>query len=423
MADRTRVFKSSDWSVWVSQPETGSFILDFSELNSADILGTTGNTFSAVDLSLASILLTEGSQITQGIFHTIQPSSLMVVFNTKDFHSNLASKFLTGSSIELRLKNENTTSLLDQTVYFMGYIDSADATIAPGADYASITVSATSKTSVTMNKLVSITKNTTSEKGVILLAALSSYGLVTNTDVNHFANTATEEKPIGEWLADSLISGIYYPTQVGYFGGMFKEYITNKVSETFDGLTYTQYNDYTQAFDIVQSYNPQSGGTQFNEDNTNNIEFGWSGAGSPTGVSLSLTSNTATTYKKNAASTSQPGQFTYTSALDVKDSTELTNIGNQLISMTQKYLPIQITSVYAYDNQNISFTQQDYTIHGGLTFSAWFKPKNEPIMGQQISLEYPTYGISDVVLVTGKTHEITPDYWQITYDLWKGFTA
>lgn len=423
MADRTRTYLPTDWSIWVNQPEAGSFIWDFSEWDSGDVWGTTGNTFSAVDLQIENITFTEGSTISQGVFSQATPNTLNVSFNTKNFNTNLAAKFLNGSNIELRLKNENTEPQLEQTVFFMGYIEDVTCDVQPGSDFASISVSATSVTSKALNRLVSITKNTTTEKGELLQTALSPYGLVVLTDENHFANSATEEKTIGEWLQDALISSLYNPAQTGYFSGIFKELMTNGISETFSGGVYVINHSYGSNFDIVQAYNPQVVKGTFDDESISNVTVGWQGEGSPTGVNLTLASDSGVTYKKNADDNGEPGMFTYSGSVDVKNLTELTRVGNALLGMSRKFAPMQISSVRARTYDEITFRQIDFTIHDEIEYPTWFRVKNDIIIGQQIGVELLDYGINDTLLVTGKTHEITPDSWTITYDLWKGFTA
>jgi hypothetical protein len=423
MADRTRTYLPTDWSIWVNQSETGSFIWDFSEWDNGDVWGTTGNTFSAVDLQIENITFTEGSTISQGIFSQATPNTLNVTFNTQDFNTNLASKFLNGSSIELRLKNENTESQLEQTVFFMGYIDSVSCDVQPGSDFATISVSATSVTSKALNTLVSITKNTTSEKGELITTALDPFGFVILTDVNHFANSDTEEKTVGEWLQDALVSSLYYPDDPGLFSGIFQESVGNGITETFVGGVYYINFNYASTFSIRPAKNPEIIKGTFDADNITNVTVGWQGEGSPTGVNLTLASNSSTTYKKNAEDNGQPGMFTYSGSVDVKNLTELTRVGNTLLEMSRKFAPMQITAVRAKTYEEITFQQIDFTIHDEIEYPTWFRLRNDINIGQQVGVELLNYGIDDSLLVTGKTHEITPDSWTITYDLWKGFTA
>jgi hypothetical protein len=423
MADRTRTYLPTDWSIWVNQSETGSFIWDFSEWDNGDVWGTTGNTFSAVDLEIGNITFTEGSTISQGIFSQATPNTLTVTFNTQDFNTNLASKFLNGSSIELRLKNENTESQLEETVFFMGYIDSVSCDVQPGSDFSSISVNATSVTSKALNTLVSITKNNTSEKGELISTALNPFGFGYMTDINHFANSDTEEKTVGDWLQEALISSLYYPDDPGLFSGIFQEKMFNGITETFVGGTYYYFPNYSSSFSLVPAKNSQVVKGTFDGETITDVTVGWQGEGSPTGVSLTLASNNATTYKKNSEDNGQPGLFTYSGTVDVKNLTELTRVGNTLLEMSRKFAPMQITTVRAKTYEEITFRQIDYTVHDLIEYPTWFTLKNDIIIGQQVGVELLNYGIDDSLLVTGKTHEITPDSWTITYDLWKGFTA
>jgi hypothetical protein len=128
-------------------------------------------------------------------------------------------------------------------------------------------------------------------------------------------------------------------------------------------------------------------------------------------------------YKKNAEDNGQPGLFTYSGTVDVRNLTELTRVGNTLLEMSRKFAPMQITTVRAKTYEEITFRQIDFTIHDEIEYPTWFRLKNDIAIGQQVGVELLNYGIDDSLLVTGKTHQITPDSWTITYDLWKGFTA
>jgi len=78
-------------------PLAGSFFLDFSKLNGSDTLGATGGSIEIQDVQIASINISEGSPVTQGIFTIPTPASMSCSLIVDDFTSTLSQNYLIGT--------------------------------------------------------------------------------------------------------------------------------------------------------------------------------------------------------------------------------------------------------------------------------------------------------------------------------------
>jgi hypothetical protein len=109
----------------------------------------------------------------------------------------------------------------------------------------------------------------------------------------------------------------------------------------------------------------------------------------------------------------------------------MASVGQRYLSMFQSFEPITVTNTIAYKYQDITF--KELSLLGNSGFEPhWLYPVNLYEVGEMIEIyteKIGTYTFDDIVfgnlfqgIITGRTMEITPDSWTVTYQLWKGFT-
>ena len=414
MADRTRTYLPTDWTVWTYVPEPGSFVLDFSQLDGSDVLGSTGGSMAQADVLIGQISITEGSNVTDGLILAMQPSIMTATLIMKNFTADDSNSFYVGSAIETRLANENDSHAVQTTTMFTGYIDSFNVDVQPGADFATITISAISNGSKFLNTLVSITKNTTSTKDALITAA-SPVPVSLATSAYNYANTATESKTIGDWISDYALCDVYLPFDV----------VSRQPFATFDAGTGWFYD--FRFFSLLYVTNSTAVGTAsktFDEGDISAVVFDWSGANAPTGVSLTKYSDSAVVYTKGVSTGESVGGSVYSATVDVKDTTQMTAIGADLLSMVKAFRPISVATKTATEYQSITFAEESvFYSETGTDVTLYSYPTNLAFLGQTVEITLGDQGFTNQkMIVTGRTIDITPDDWTTTYNLWKGFT-
>ena len=242
MADLSKTYNSSDWKLYVYVPEEGAFTLDFSQLDGPDVLGITGGSLQPIDAQIANITLTEGSQISEGLFSTISPATLNAELVIENFTASDANKFFVGAECSLFLTNPTPTYTYpvggytffrdNLTMFFYGFIDSFMVNFEPGSNFASISISALSNASRDLNTLIGVEKNTTTPKNTLI--ANTGVGTWTGADLDNynFGVTDFEEKSLGDFLADLVLcesalaadkmQDVYYA--FGQYGGAVDTY-------------------------------------------------------------------------------------------------------------------------------------------------------------------------------------------------------
>jgi hypothetical protein len=284
----------------------------------------------------------------------------------------------------------------------MGRIRSFNVDIQPGEDYSSITIVASSRTEDDVNTLIAIEKDTTSlKRDLITTAAFNQAGIsltATALDYN-FANTITESKSFGEWVADLNLCNLdviydqpYADPAQPASNTAWRQRIIGKKN-----FWVSIYWDFTN-------------------DDIMDAQLDYSGAGAPTGVNLTNYANNAIVYQYGSTASNNTGSFSYNATIDVKDLAQMQTIGQNMISMTQAFRPIEITTITATNNQNITYRELDQ-----LSQSRWFYPVNLVNVNSVNTITFDNLSETVTCIVTGRTLEITPDNWTTTYQLWKGF--
>jgi hypothetical protein len=430
MADRTRIYKSTDWQVWTYVPEPDSFILNKSKLD-VDSLGSAGGTMTPNTSKITNINISEGGSVNSGLFTSIESASLSLGLNIKNYSVVESEKYYIGSPIWVTLKNEETVPEKRyglNTPIFVGKITAFNAPVIPGEDFTEVTIQASSNTADMLNMLLSVKKGTVEDKFYYLdEAAYVQYPPVfyENKETQptyfvdfrfceasrlyNFANSNTESKTIGEWLTDYNNCELWVatdstkPDRLRFRDGSssFVDYVTGPQLSPFFPAEIEVKNTYDSS-DIYSCV------------------LDWSGANSPTGVNLSLASDDSVSYQFGTTQNNlSSSAFLYTGTLDVKDIDQLQQIGQNMLSVLAEYTATEISVEIARPGREIIF--KDLGQLG--TPNIFLEPKNLAYAGNQIKIDLPDFGISNqIMIITGRQIEVTPETFNVTYNLWKGFT-
>lgn len=410
MAERTRTYSSSDWSIWTYVPEEDSFVLDYSVLDGSDVLGTTGGSLVQSDVKITEMTITEGTEVQDGFWTPVTPSSLQVGLLFDDFDLSISRQFLNGQDISVTIKNEQdnpdpTYGL--NTLMFKGKISSFNAMPEPGTTIVNAMVTANSDLFWQLNTQVNIDTRTDQWMGEQIEIAAALVGIPIYSDQivigagpYQFGEARNVIRTLGEWLnnyqqiltrpaVDSLeIAYVETDGEIIYRIGYSDSYLTPQ-------------------YDFALDSSEISGAT-----------FGWNGEGSPTGVSLTLATDEAVQYQVGSASTSSSSDaFIYTQTLDVNGLDQLITAGQQMMSMTKEYGALTISTETAREYQDITFDGYIFISEE----NCFVTVKNLGAVGAVCSLSLPEYGLERDYLVTGRIIEVTPENWTTTYNLWKGF--
>lgn len=411
MAIKQRTYLPTDWQVWVYTPAAAKFRLDFSVLDGSDPLGAVGDTgsLSVLPLRINSINLNDGGQPDQSVFSAFNPGTMYLSAQLLDWDSNVVKELYNGKQIFLTLKNEAVAShptFGKNTVFFIGQISDLNINIDPINHVTNLTIAAVDAAGAAMNYPVAISKSTVTGKAAQITSAFNSakdsnqispylsfslfgfLGAVYESNVN-------ETKSFGEWIQDYLVSEV---------ATIFQGYNTNYGGGVWDvnlGLT---------AYTITAT---DKTGEVIPETLIGSIVVGQDGANVPTAFDLSNSSAIYSYGTTTANTLSNP--TVYSAQLDVPTSF-LPTIANKIREYTQNIQPVEITVRTAQTFQIISF--DDSRTSFGTDF---FFPKYYWRNGQRVKT-IPSYMGGTVFYhqIVGTSHNIDPDGWTTTYQLWKG---
>lgn len=408
----SKVYSPTDWRISTYTPEAGSFVLDFSQLNSSDVLGTGPVTLTTVPYKVTSITINEGGTPDNGIFLPLSPSNLSVEFLVQNFTLSVMNNFLVGTPILVTCKFPTDAALqTNQAQMFSGIIESASVDIEPSSDFATISIQASANSKNALNAQLGITRNETDLKGDLIQTQANLQFISVNCEsgLYNFKGTSREVRTLGDWLQDlatcDLMQFTDYP----------RAYRNDLVSPGVYSLRYNLWPDLR-----VKKNTSTSSGT-LNGNDISAVELDWSGAGAPTGVTLtnSIDSNIVSQYGSTQADGG--GSFAYSATVDLKDITQMTAVGQEMLKMVKKFHPVSITVPIATNYQTVNYRATITT--GDATLTSYIYPENLYFLGETITVDLPDNGInSQNMIITGRTMNITPDNWTATYNLWKGFT-
>jgi hypothetical protein len=428
MATATRIYKAEDWKIYVYVPESGAFTLDFSRLNGADVLGTTGGGLQPIEAQIANISLTEGSEITQGLFSTIEPARMNAELIIENFTASDANKFYVGSECSLFLVNPTPTtsytvgaytfSRTNETMFFYGFIESFNVDVMPGSNYATISISALSNSSRDLNTLIGVDQDVVTPKNTLI--ANTGIGNWSGTSLNNynFGVSGFKEKSLAEFLGDLVLceSALAADKMQNVFSGS---------GQFMGGTTYKLIPNQNNIIELTNSTIVGTPTVNFYDSDLSELNLDWSGSNAPTGVALTLESNPDITY--NIGESNSPGAFIYSANPNVKNLVQLKAVANKMLNFNKAFSPVSITTETARTFQDITFDSQDlsffFLFPTIITETFWLKPINLANVLDTITVTNTELGYVNLpMIVTGRTIEITPDNWTTTYNLWKGFT-
>jgi hypothetical protein len=412
----TKVYNPTDWKIYTYTPELGSFVLDFSELNGPDVLGTLPGVRTLVDYQISNILIQEGGSPDSGMFLPIQPSIMQAEFIVKDFVTTDINNFYVGTSIQVIYDGYQNTNLTSNEMYvFTGFVSSASVQISPGQDFSIISITADSSSRRALNSSMNIKRDETTLKGNLIQAAANANNISLQVDSGayNFKGTANEVKTVGEWFADLALCdlmqftddikpGLALLVSPGLFELFFSGGAELRVKETLDTSVET-----------------------FDETVLTNVQLDWSGSDSPTGVTLTNAQDPAIIYSFGSTVSDPGGTVAYSATVDLKNLSQMTTVGQKFLGMVKAFRPVEVTVQIGSTYQDVEFDLWSVPIIGSPGDFAQFYayPKNFLFIGDTVTIDLPDKGIDSIdMLITGRTIEITPDTWTTTYNLWKGFT-
>lgn len=322
MADRTKVYKTSDWKVWTQTPATGAFVLDVSQLDGPDVLGSSASApYRMLDVEIASISIQEGCTM-EWLDSEIQFPTASVSFLYKEFDLQIRKELFLGKRIAITLENAQTTADLNwgfNTPIFLGLIDDVSITVLPGQDLVDVSLNASTYNGQYLNFQYPLPKSIGANKASLLAAYLSSpsFRLYLSGDYT-YGKTETVEDTVGSYLKDLAQTNTRAPSYgfeitYGSSGGLTNYLYINYLGIGADGITPKTYG---QTYDSSLMYD---------------IQLGWNGLNAPTSIELTKSTDTSVVYKY--ADDTGTNQTFFNASLDVYDLAQLTSIGQKLISL------------------------------------------------------------------------------------------
>ena len=408
MATRSRTYLPTDWQVWTYAPVAGKFRLDFSTLNGSDVLGgaTDLGSIQVLDLNINAIELQDGQRPTQGVFFEFAPATMSLSAQLIDWDSTLVKELYNGKQIFLTLKNEATNlhpTFGKNTVFFIGQIDALDISVDPINRVTNLGISAIDISGAAVNTPITVTKGVSKGYAIqqAFLAAQTAGNISPYFDFDLFAILGTSWETAG--------------TYVTTFGELMTEYIQGEVAQQtskFEQINTAGTVTFTRSiFGSTISANSLSGRLIPDAIQTG-IVIGQDGANAPTGFELS---NASASYSSGTASASVLSNPTiYSSTLDVPTAS-LQIIANKIAEFTQKIQPTEVSVVTALTYDDITF---DNSVFGA--GNDYFYPVYHYKNGEEVKTTPAFTGGTYYHTIVGTSHTITPDYWQTTYQLWKG---
>jgi hypothetical protein len=351
----------------------------------------------------------DGQQPEQSVFSAFQAGTFALSAQLLTYDATLVRELYNGKLIFLTLKNQAVNvhpTFGNNTVFFIGQIDSLDIAVDPVNDITNLTFTAVDVASAAMNYPITVTTNISKATNVSTAIAqavargeMSQYidatGLLGVLGAT-FENIATVTKTMGEWMADYIAGevAILYPTFDFYYDSV--NWVVNR-----------------RLFGTTIAATSTSGTEAFLDSQTTGLVVTQDGANVPTAFDISNSTANYSFGTTTANTLSNPA--IYANNIDVPTAF-LPTIANKILEYTQKIQPTEITIQTATTNQTLVFDNARPTYA-----SDYYLPKTLYRIGQE-TRSYPAYlgGGTFYHRIVGISHTITPDYWQTTYQLWKG---
>lgn len=393
--------------MWTYTPVAGKFRLDFSLLDGSDVLGGASDlgSIQVLDLEITSIELSDGGQPTSGVFGVYNPGSMTLSAQLKTWDSALVQELYNGKEVYLTLKNEATYSdpiFGKNTVYFIGFIESLNIDLDPINQITNLTLTATDVAAAAMNFPILITRS--DGKASAMQNAIADarnagkispylnstfFGGSLGTTWETIAGVTTENLTIGEGISE------YISAEVATVATAYYQDNTGTIYLYYLGETI--------------STNSETG-RLIPDSITSNVVIQQDGANVPNAFNLA---NSVATYSYGTyADGLLSNPTSYSASLDVPTAS-LEIIADRIALYVPAIQPTEVTIKSAETYQTITF---DNTLYG----SDYFYPSRHYWSGEEVRTTPAFTGGTYYHTIVGTSHTITPDYWQTTYQLWKG---
>jgi hypothetical protein len=400
-------YSSNDWDIWSYEPVAGKFLLDFSKLDDATTpLSATDGSIVIVDCEITEIMVSEGTTATSGLFFDPRPSTANVVIQIKNFNKSYATKFFPGTDFWITFKNGDTANnsyknLGTRTPLFFGKTSSFDVQVNPSSDFATISISANSIVTDQLNTLLRIDTSAGVDKNIAIENAARALGFFCDIDgTPGFYPRGSIVKTYGEFLTELVATSVKLPGDYVFF-----------TSQT--GTALAPNIVYEQGMRVNSGSHTGTADYTFEESKISSISYDWVHAEAPTGVTLTNEGNSSIVYQRGTDGSG----FMHNATVDLPDIGWMENVGSLIINHKKLFSPISITTTLAKNGQKIRWG--DY----GSTYSAYLYPLGLVPIGFKLQITVAENGFTaEKTVITGRTIEITPDNWNVTYNLWKGFT-
>lgn len=428
MAERTRVYKSTDWQVWFYEPVANKFRLDFSVLNGPDVLSATDGSMAATSYGIAEIFIRNNGPLDNGVVGIPTGSTASIVLKTDSVTKNSMKEFYQGKKVVITLKNEETTrthAIYGQnTPMFTGFITTASLSYQPNNYEHEIVIEAQDALQYVLNTLQTITKANGSFTDTIDgIYALKGFKLMPDDalNVNYVpqpesmslpsnpqnamweTNGSTETQSIGSWLEN--LSYIYTA-----------KFAICSITNLY-AVSASQFDFFRHFYFRPQQDKELSPSIKFPQEQIFNVTL------------ENDMANLANVFNFTTPSGLQYSSGIYSAGsinnLVQLDKTIDAQLGlfPQIVanarSVVNEYAPIEIDILQATDNQEIVFDDSLFALDAG--FTGFYFPKAFKTIGEKTTFDLSQLGFSnfETKIVYGQEITVTKDNWTTKYMLGK----
>jgi hypothetical protein len=419
MATSNRIYKSTDWQLWIYEPVAGKFRLDFSLIDGPDVLEASNEGgMEIADIKIISIDISEGSSVSNGTITSFNPAQANISFSLENFTKTQLTEYYSGKQIVITVKNQVTNPALSNAVYgfntpyFYGKVNTVSLSVDSITNLAVVNLAAEENLGELLNLPLSITKNTTDFATDLVLTKIDEisqkhpdeeYGIfVSGSGQTHFGTTGLVTKNIGEWIQDMLDqeAACLYPVWVASGSNYFRRAYFLGFPNKLSGSPFAK----TRTLDLNSIYE---------------MNFDLDGNGKPTSMIIRTESGSVFNFGSGDYSTLSEN-VSLDVSVDILNYAEAEELNRLRQSYKTELNVINIAVLNAYNNQEITFDNLD--LISGSSTGLLTRPETNLECGYKLILDLSEYGYSSTesFFVLSKEHNITPDSWVTTYNLVKG---
>lgn len=408
MASTSRTYLSSDWKVWTYSPVSGAFRLDFSLLDGSDTLSATNGSMSVLDLDISAITIQDGERPLQSVFGQVSPATATITASLRGWSPSTVEELYLGKPLAITLKNESAIDVDvygRNSVFFLGVISSSTFNVDPINEITTFNIQAEDIFTSALNQSFEVNRSTTATKSSSLFTAISNNSqlldshLVITPDIDLTANyesNSTESRALGAWLDDFISTYVAIPESQYSLNG----------------------TDLERVITLRALYSKPTSGIQITDEQVLAVTMANDGGDIPTSFNLYNSTVTYNSVTDLANILTLP--VNYTTSLDVNGATQLQNVATKISSYTAELNPVEITLNSALPYQPITFEDTQTQSAGQYYYpNSWYANGT----ALDIYLDYFSNGVTTphyYATIVSQSQEITPDYWNTTYQLMKG---